>query len=112
MRVILDKAGTILKAAGSDLEHVVRVIQFHPTLSGVHGANLLWSSIAKATGASFSAIGVAQGHASTATISADIFSHIGTKCCWLSDLELSRKQSNPRGSATKKSDSSPNNEGA
>jgi enamine deaminase RidA (YjgF/YER057c/UK114 family) len=38
MRVILDRAGTILKAAGSDWQHVVRVIQFHSDLAGLSGA--------------------------------------------------------------------------
>jgi enamine deaminase RidA (YjgF/YER057c/UK114 family) len=55
MRVILDKAGTILKAAGSDLEHVVRVIQFHSELAAAYGSFTEWFNP-----------GVRQGMATTA----------------------------------------------
>ncbi len=56
MRLILDKAGEILKAAGSDLEHVVRVIQFHSGLAGVHGAHMAWSDACNFQGLPISAV--------------------------------------------------------
>ncbi|MFN7750771.1 MAG: Rid family hydrolase [Pseudomonadota bacterium] len=39
MRVILDKAEVILRAAGSDLSRITRLLQFHRDLSGYHAAH-------------------------------------------------------------------------
>lgn len=80
MRVILDKAGTILKAAGSDLERVVRVIQFHSDLSGLPSSQLAWRDVAGKAGVPFAAVAVDRDlFAPASNLQCDLWAAAATK---------------------------------
>jgi len=56
MADILDKARKIFTAAGSDLENVVRVLQFHSNLGDLHDTHEEWRSVIGDAGLPYSAI--------------------------------------------------------
>jgi enamine deaminase RidA (YjgF/YER057c/UK114 family) len=58
MADILGKARKIFAAAGSDLENVVRVLQFHSDLADFHETYTEWRSVIGDAGLPFSAIEV------------------------------------------------------
>ncbi|HEY0297291.1 MAG TPA: RidA family protein, partial [Bordetella sp.] len=77
MADILDKAGRIFSAAGSNLDHVVRALHFHADLAQFRSGFMAWDESLRRQGIPFSAIGVGQDmFVPGASVMLDLWGHV------------------------------------